>query len=75
MVARNPGPRRPAPMRYTYLGDSLTASTLIGQPCDPVRRADGRCVVGRGKALVRFGDGRSVVVLRRRLRLQVAGNQ
>lgn len=56
-------------MRYIYLGDRLTDPTLVQQPCDPVRRADGRCVVGRSKQLVRFGDGRLVAVLRRRLRL------
>ena len=55
--------------RYVYLGDRLTAPSLRGAPCDPVRRPDGKVVVGRGKALVRFADGRAVVVLRRRLRL------
>jgi hypothetical protein len=56
--------------RYIYLGDRLTEPALVGALCGPVRRADGRCVVGRGKAVVRFGDGRPVVVLRRRLRLR-----
>ena len=54
--------------RYTHLHDHLTYPSLRGAPCDPVRRVDGK-VVGRGKALVRFADGRAVVVLRRRLRL------
>lgn len=34
-------------MRYTYLGDILTDPALIGLQCDPVRRADGKCVVAR----------------------------
>ena len=56
-------------MRYVYRGDRLTDPALVGQPCEPVRRADGRCVVGRSKQLVRFADGRAVVALRRRLAL------
>ena len=60
-------------MRYIYLGDRLTREELRGQPCDPVRRADGRCIVSRmGTQLVRFEDGTEVVVLRRRLRLTAA---
>lgn len=55
-------------MRYRYLGDRLTDQRLRDQPCDPVRRADGRCVVGRSKQLVVFADGTRTVVLRRRLR-------
>lgn len=31
--------------RYTYLGDRLTDPRWVGQPCDPVRRADGSLVV------------------------------
>lgn len=58
-------------MRYHYLGDKLTDERWRGQPCDPVRRPDGKCVCSskRGTALVRFGCGTRVVVLRRRLRL------
>jgi hypothetical protein len=56
-------------MRYVYLGDRLTDLALIGQRCEPVRRADGRCIVGGSKQLVRFASGRLVVVLRRRLRV------
>ena len=56
-------------MRYVYLGDRLTDPTLKGQPCDPVRRADGKCIVGRGAQLVRFPDGVARVVVRRRLRV------
>jgi len=55
--------------RYRYLGDRWTDPRLRGQACDPVRRPDGRCIVGRSKQLVRFGDGRARVVNRRRLRL------
>ena len=67
-------------MRYIYLGDRLTDHRLVGQPCDPIRRADGRVVVGSGNRvprnqLVRFEDGTLAVVLGRRLRLpeKVAG--
>jgi hypothetical protein len=56
-------------MRYTYLGDKLTAPKWKGQPCDPVRRPDGKCIVGRGKALVQFANGERCIVIRRRLRL------
>lgn len=57
--------------RYTYLGDKLTDPRWVGQPCDPVLRADGKCIVGRRprNQLVRFADGSLVVVLARRLRL------
>lgn len=56
-------------MRYVYLGDKLTRPDLKGSPCDPVRRQDGRCVVGRGKQLVEFAGGNRAIVLRRRLRV------
>jgi hypothetical protein len=56
-------------MRYVYLGDRLTDPALRGQPCDPVRRADGRCIRGRGAMLVTFPDGLARVVIARRLRL------
>lgn len=58
-------------MRYVYLGDRLTDPALVGQPCDPVRRPDGKCIVGRRMAtqLVVFADGVVRVVLRRRLRV------
>jgi hypothetical protein len=57
-------------VRYTYLGDRLTRSDLVMAPCDPVRRGDGKCVVGKSKQLVTFNDGTQFVVLRRRLRLR-----
>lgn len=58
-------------MRYVYAGDRLTDPRLIGMPCDPILRADGKCVVSRKprNQLVRFEDGTEVVVLARRLRL------
>ena len=61
-------------MRYVYFGDKFTDPRLVGQPCDPIRRADGRVVVGSGKGvprnqLVRFADGTLAVVLGRRLRV------
>lgn len=51
-------------LRYTYLGDRWTAPALRGRVCGPVRRPDGRCVVGRsmGSALVEFVDGTRAVV-------------
>ena len=62
-------------MRYTYLGDHLTAPVLIGMQCDPVRRADGKCIVSvkMATALVVDSAGRRHVVKRRRLRLNSAG--
>ena len=58
-------------MRYTYLGDVLTRDNLCGLQCDPVRRADGKCVVSvkMATALVVDADGKRYVVKRRRLRL------
>lgn len=66
-------PSTSAPSRYVYLGDRLTDPGLVGQPCAPIRRADGKCLVGRSprNQAVRFEDGREVVVLARRLRLIV----
>lgn len=62
-------------MRYRYLGDRLTDERYREQPCDPVRRADGRVIVGTGKGvprnqLVRFSDGTEAVVRARLLRLR-----
>lgn len=58
-------------MRYTYHGDKLTEPSLVGLQCDPVRRADGKCIVSvkMATALVVDGAGGRYVVLRRRLRL------
>lgn len=40
-------------MRYTYRGDRITDPGLRDIQCDPVRRADGKCVRGRnGNMLV-----------------------
>lgn len=59
-------------MRYIYLGDKLTRDDLRGMLCDPVRRADGKCVVSQkmATALVVDADGVRHVVMRRRLRLR-----
>jgi hypothetical protein len=56
-------------MRYVYLGDRWTDPALKNQPCEPVRRADGKCIRGRGSQLVRFADGLARVVIARRLRV------
>lgn len=58
-------------MRYVYLGDKWTAPELVGRACDPVRRADGKCILSTrmATALVVFGDGARHVVKRRRLRV------
>ncbi len=58
-------------MRYTYLGDKLTDNALIGLQCDPVRRADGKCIIciKMATALVIDESGNKHVVLRRRLRV------
>lgn len=58
-------------MRYTYLGDKWTRKELINMQCDPVRRADGKCIVSvkMATALVVDADGNKYVVMRRRLRL------
>lgn len=58
-------------MRYTYLGDKLTDENLIGLQCNPVRRADGKCIISvkMATALVIDAQGNKYVVLRRRLRV------
>ncbi len=58
-------------MRYTYLGDKCTRPEIVGMACDPVRRADGRCIVSvkMATALVVDASGGRHVVKRRRLRL------
>lgn len=58
-------------MRYTYKGDKLTHPALFNLQCDPVRRADGKCIVSQkmATALVRDASGYMYVVLRRKLRL------
>lgn len=62
-------------MRYTYLGDKLTRPELRGVQCDPVRRPDGKCIVGKklATALVQLSSSERVNVLRRRLRLNGKG--
>lgn len=58
-------------MRYTYLGDNMTAPELRGMQCDPVRRTDSKCIVSvkMATALVQDESGTRYVVKRRRLRL------
>jgi len=58
-------------VRYEYLGTEGTDPALVGMACDPVRnRKTGKCVTGRGNALVRFADGSVRVVILRRLRVR-----
>jgi hypothetical protein len=58
-------------MRYVYLGDKHTDAQVLGMPCDPVRREDGKCVVNvkMASALVIDAAGALQVVARRRLRV------
>ncbi len=58
-------------MRYTYLGNKMTDPALVGMQCDPVRRSDGKCIIGQkmATALVVDANGQRYVVLRRRLRV------
>lgn len=67
-------------MRYTYRGDRLTSSALKGIQCDPVRRADGKCVrakpyridgktVSMGTMLVVDASGKQYAVIGRQLRV------
>lgn len=58
-------------MRYTYLGDAMTAPALLNMQCNPVRRPDGKCIVSvkMATALVEDESGARHVVKRRRLRL------
>ena len=49
-------------MRYTYHVNRLTAPELRGMQCDPVRRADGKCIRGRnGSMLVRDAAGEKAI--------------
>lgn len=57
-------------MRYRYVNRLYAAhGAHHGLQCDPVRRLDGRCLVGPRHAVVRFADGVEAVVIRRCLRL------
>lgn len=62
-------------MRYTYVGRPGRITGRYGQPCNPVRRADGRCIMGRKprNQLVVFADGALACVPARCLRLTKAG--
>ncbi len=56
--------------RYCYHKKEYIASGAAhGIYCDPVKR-DGKCMVGGGKQLVEFEDGKRVLVIRRALRLR-----
>ena len=68
---RRGGPMPMSASRSRELGDALTGPALVGARCNPVRRADGRCVVSTrmAMALVEFEGGRCAIVKRRRLRL------
>lgn len=57
-------------MRYRYVNVAYRRhGAHHGELCDPVRRGDGRCIVGGGKQLVTFEDGAVCTVIRRCLRL------
>ena len=58
-------------MRYSYVGDKLTAPEMIGMQFDPVKNAAGKCIISQkmATALVVDTSGKRHVVLRRRLRL------
>lgn len=58
-------------MRYSYLGDKLTAPELRGLQCDPVKDSRGKCIISQklATALVVDANGQKYNVLRRRLRL------
>ncbi len=54
---------------YYYLGDRLTRPDLKKQPCNAVRRPDGKCIRGRnGNMLVDFPGIGKVVIIGRLLR-------
>lgn len=56
-------------MDYMYLGDRSTDPKYKGQPCNAVRRPDGKCIRGRnGNMLVEFEDGLKSVIVARLLR-------
>jgi len=56
-------------MEYIYLGDRLTEQTLKNKLCNAVRRANGKCIRSKmSTMLVTFDNGKSCVVLARRLR-------
>lgn len=57
--------------RYTFLGDRATRPELRGMQCDPVRNAQGKCIlsVKFATAAVRDAQGKLWIVPRRRLRL------
>ncbi len=57
-------------MDYLYLGDRNTDVALKKKLCSAVRR-NGKCIRGKnGSMLVKFEDGREMVVIGRLLRKQ-----
>lgn len=58
-------------MRYRYTNVAyIKSGAQHGIECDPVFREDGKCVVGKGKQVVLFGDGVKAAVIRRCLRVR-----
>ncbi len=56
-------------MEYIYHGDRLTDPKYKKQPCQAVRRANGKCMRGRnGSMIVKFESGETVIVIARLLR-------
>ncbi len=55
-------------MAYIYLGDRNTEGSLRKKLCDAVKRND-KCLRGKnGNMLVKFEDGRRIVIVARLLR-------
>ena len=54
-------------MKYKYLGDKHTDIKYKGQLCTAVKRSDCKCIRGKSKMLVQFGNTK-VIVLARLLR-------
>lgn len=52
---------------YIYIGDKLTDGRLKKKRCTAVLNDRGKCIVGKSKMLVRFGN-ETHVILRRLLR-------
>lgn len=56
-------------MRYTYLGDRHTDSSLIGMQCDPIKRPNGKCIRSKKSTMLVTDGNIKYVVLARRLRI------
>lgn len=56
--------------RYRYNSKAYHRSGAAhGLRCNPVKRGDGKCIVGRGNQLVELEDGTRAIVVRRCLRV------